>query len=70
LIDEYHLFLIPIIVGGGKQALPDHVRLELELLEERRFGSGMVFLRYRTRQGRATEHKVQSNAETTHAERY
>ena len=54
LIDECHLFLIPIIVGGGKQALPDNVRLELELLDERRFGSGVVFLRYRTRQGRAT----------------
>ena len=47
LIDECHLFLIPIIVGGGKQALPDNVRFELELLEERRFGSGVVFLRYR-----------------------
>jgi len=54
LIDEYHLFLTPIIVGGGKLALPGNVRLELELLEERRFGSGVVFLRYRTRQGRAT----------------
>jgi dihydrofolate reductase len=54
LIDECHLFLIPIIVGGGKQSLPDNVRLVLELLEERRFGSGVVFLRYRTRQGRAT----------------
>src|SRR5512145_1112611 len=38
LIDECHLFLKPIIVGGGKAALPDDVRLELELLEERRFG--------------------------------
>jgi dihydrofolate reductase len=54
LIDECHLFLTPIIVGGGKQSLPDNVRLELELLEERRFGSGVVFLRYRTRQKRAT----------------
>jgi dihydrofolate reductase len=54
LIDECHLFLTPIIVGGGKPALPDNVRLELELLEERRFGSGVVFLRYRTRQGKAT----------------
>ena len=54
LIDEYHLFLTPIIVGGGKPSLPDNVRLELELLEERRFGNGVVFLRYRTRQGRAT----------------
>jgi dihydrofolate reductase len=49
LIDEYQLFLIPIIVGGGKPALPDNVRLQLELLEERRFGSGVVFLRYRVR---------------------
>jgi dihydrofolate reductase len=54
LIDECHLFLLPIIVGGGKPALPDNVRLELELLEERRFGNGTVFLHYRTRQGRAT----------------
>jgi len=54
LIDECHLFLLPIIVGGGKQALPDNLRLELELLEERRFGSGVVFLRYRTIPGRAT----------------
>ena len=53
LIDECHLFLIPIIVGGGKPSLPDNVRLELELLEERRFDSGVVFLRYRTRQGSA-----------------
>ena len=48
LVDEVHLFLAPIIVGGGNKALPDHVRLPLELLEERRFGGGMVFLRYRT----------------------
>ena len=54
LIDECHLVLTPIIVGGGKPSLPENVRLELELLEERRFGNGMVFLRYRTRQGRAT----------------
>jgi dihydrofolate reductase len=47
LIDELHLFLAPIVVGGGKRALPDGVRLELELLEERRFGNGTVFLRYR-----------------------
>ncbi|HEY3311357.1 MAG TPA: dihydrofolate reductase family protein [Anaerolineales bacterium] len=53
LIDECHLFLTPIMVGGGKACLPDNVRIELELLEERRFGSGMVFLRYRTRQARA-----------------
>ena len=54
LIDECHLFITPIIVGGGKQCLPANIRLELELLEERRFGNGVVFLRYRTKQGRAT----------------
>ena len=51
LIDECQLFLTPIMVGGGKQSLPNHVRLELELMEEHRFGSGMIFLRYRTKQG-------------------
>jgi dihydrofolate reductase len=54
LIDECHLFLIPILVGGGKSALPANVRLELELMEERRFNNGIVFLRYRTSQGKAT----------------
>jgi dihydrofolate reductase len=49
LVDECHLFVAPIVVGGGKQSLPDNVRLELELLDERRFGNGMVHLRYRTR---------------------
>ena len=53
LIDECHLFLIPILVGGGKSALPEGVRLELELLAERRFSNGTVFLRYRTSPGRA-----------------
>ena len=54
LIDECHLFLIPIVVGGGKSALPDNVRLQLELLEERGFSNGVVFVRYRTKQGKAT----------------
>jgi dihydrofolate reductase len=48
LIDECYLFLAPIVVGGGKQSLPNHFRLSLELLDERRFGGGMVHLRYRT----------------------
>jgi dihydrofolate reductase len=51
LIDECHLFLHPIFVGGGKSALSDNVRLELELLEERRFDNGVVFLRYRIQPG-------------------
>jgi riboflavin biosynthesis pyrimidine reductase len=49
LVDECQLFLAPMIVGGGNQALPDHLRLPLELLDERRFGSGMGYLRYRIR---------------------
>ena len=47
LVDEYHLFVAPSVVGGGKLWLPDGVRLSLELLEERRFDNGMVYLRYR-----------------------
>jgi dihydrofolate reductase len=49
LVDECHLFLTPIVVGGGKQSLPDNVCLKLELLDERRFGSGVAHLHYRTR---------------------
>jgi dihydrofolate reductase len=49
LVDECHLFLVPIIVGGGKPALPAGVLLPLELVDERRFASGFVFLRYRSR---------------------
>jgi dihydrofolate reductase len=47
LVDECHLFLFPIVVGGGKRALPDNVRAQLELLDERRFGNGVVHLHYR-----------------------
>jgi dihydrofolate reductase len=47
LVDECHLFLAPVAVGGGKPGFPDHVRLELELLAEHRFDGGMVHLRYR-----------------------
>ena len=48
LVDECHLFIAPAVVGGGKPALPGHIRLKLELLDERSFGNGMVYLRYRT----------------------
>jgi dihydrofolate reductase len=47
LVDECHLFLVPAIVGGGKRALPDGIRMDLELLDERSFENGTVFLRYR-----------------------
>jgi dihydrofolate reductase len=46
LVDEVHLFLCPIVVGGGKRALPDAVRLQLTLLDQRRFGNGVVHLNY------------------------
>ena len=47
LVDELHLFLNPIVVGGGKRALPDDVTVKLELLGERRFASGVVYVQYR-----------------------
>lgn len=49
LVDEVHLFVCPIIVGGGKPGLPHDVRVDLELLDERRFGNGVVHLHHRTR---------------------
>ena len=49
LVDECHLFVAPIVVGGGKRSLPDGVRVKFELLDERRFEGGMVYLHYRTR---------------------
>jgi dihydrofolate reductase len=49
LVDEYQLFLVPVIVGGGKRSLPESgARMDLELLDERRFGNGTVYLHYRT----------------------
>lgn len=47
LVDEWHLILAPIVVGGGKQSLPNDVHVALDLLDERRFGNGMVHLRFR-----------------------
>ena len=49
LVDECHLFLTPILVGGGTPSFPHDVRIELELLDERRFANGVVHLHYRTR---------------------
>jgi len=48
LVDEIQLFLAPVVVGGGTRALPGEVRLDLELREERRFGNGTVYVRYRS----------------------
>ena len=47
LVDEFQLLLVPVLVGGGKPALPSGVRVPLELVEQRRFASGAVFLRHR-----------------------
>jgi dihydrofolate reductase len=47
LVDEVHLFLHPVAVGGGTPALPRDARLDLELLDHRRFASGVVHLHYR-----------------------
>ena len=49
LVDECHLYLVPILLGGGKRALPDNVRAQLGLLAERRFPSGVVHLHYALR---------------------
>jgi hypothetical protein len=46
-VDEIRLILAPAIVGGGIRALPDDVRIDLELVDERRFAGGMVYVRYR-----------------------
>jgi len=48
LVDEYQLFVNPVLVGGGTSALPDKIRLDLELVDEHRFGNGVVYLHYRS----------------------
>ena len=47
LVEEYNLFIAPMVVGAGNQALPNDIRLNLELEAERRFERGMVYLQYR-----------------------
>jgi dihydrofolate reductase len=58
LVDEYHLFVAPVVVGGGNQALPDNLRQRLELLDERRFGNGTVYLHYRLGETRPTHERA------------
>jgi dihydrofolate reductase len=48
LVDEYHLLVVPVLLGSGKQVLPGNVRIKLDLLDERRLSNGWVYLRYRT----------------------
>jgi len=47
LVDEYHFFVSPVIVGGGKSAFPAGLRIDLQLVDDRRFGNGVVQLQYR-----------------------
>jgi dihydrofolate reductase len=49
LVDEYHLYVAPVILGGGTRFFPDAVRVGLELVDEHRFAGGLVFARYRPR---------------------
>jgi dihydrofolate reductase len=49
LVDEYQLLVIPILLGSGKRVLPSSVTVKLDLLDERRFDHGWVYLRYRAR---------------------
>ncbi|MEV0644845.1 dihydrofolate reductase family protein [Phytomonospora sp. NPDC050363] len=51
LVDECHLFVVPVVRGGGLSWLPEGVRLDLELIEEKRFTGGVVFLRYGVKRG-------------------
>jgi riboflavin biosynthesis pyrimidine reductase len=50
LVDELHLFVVPVLVGGGRRALSQAARADLELLDERRFAHGDVHLHYRVTQ--------------------
>jgi dihydrofolate reductase len=49
LVDECHLFVSPVLVGGGKTAFPAGLRIDLDLMQERRFHSGVIHLGYRVR---------------------
>ena len=49
LVDEYHLFITSTAVGGGKRFFPDGIRLELDLVDQRSFASGLIHAHYRTR---------------------
>ncbi|TDE90048.1 deaminase [Occultella glacieicola] len=49
LVDDYHLFITTSVVGGGKRFFPDGVRLDLDLVEQRSFSTGLIYAHYRTR---------------------
>jgi dihydrofolate reductase len=56
LVDEYQLFIVPTVVGGGTRALPGRVRLNLALAQEHRFGNGVIYLCYHPAQAPRSEH--------------
>lgn len=49
LVDEVHLFLVPVLLGKGIPVMPKDHRMQLELLDERRFSNGWLYLRYKTK---------------------
>jgi dihydrofolate reductase len=49
IVDEVQLLVVPVLRGGGRRVLPGDVRVKLDLLDERRFANGWVYLRYRAR---------------------
>jgi dihydrofolate reductase len=51
LVDEFHTIVCPVLVGGGRRFFPDRVELDLDLIDERRFGNGVVALRHAVRRG-------------------
>jgi dihydrofolate reductase len=51
LVDEVQLYVAPVLVGGGTRFFPDDVQLDLELLDQRRFGGGVLYLRYGVQRG-------------------
>ena len=63
LVDECHFFLCPVVVGGGLPALPDGVRVGLELLDEDRFGNGTVHLHYRVKSVMRSPHGAIGSSE-------
>jgi dihydrofolate reductase len=62
LVDELQLFLVPVVVGGGKRALPANVRARLELVDEQRFRRGVVYLHYRVSRAAAASGGAEASA--------
>jgi dihydrofolate reductase len=63
LVDELRLFLTAVVVGGGNPALPNDVRVPLELIDERRFGNGTVYVAYRTAPQQRSETEDRATAD-------